>query len=51
MKPFLFVQHLAAAKGHLDCVLLLLDFGTDPNKRGTFIIPNCTRRREELMDV
>nr|GMC46518.1 potassium channel AKT1-like [Ipomoea batatas] len=26
--------HIAASKGSLECVLLLLDYGADPNKRG-----------------
>ncbi|GJU25964.1 potassium channel AKT1-like protein [Tanacetum coccineum] len=28
------LQHIAASKGNTNCVLLLLDFGADPNSRG-----------------
>lgn len=31
------MQHLAASVGSIECVLLLLDNGADPNKRGTYI--------------
>lgn len=31
---FCLYQHIAAAKGYENCVLLLLDFGADPNSRG-----------------
>ncbi|KAL0297316.1 UNVERIFIED_CONTAM: Potassium channel AKT1 [Sesamum radiatum] len=30
--------HLAATKGNLECVLLLLDYGADPNRRGTVLL-------------
>lgn len=30
-------QHIAASKGSENCVLLLLDYGADPNSRGIFL--------------
>lgn len=30
----MYVQHLAASKGFLDCVVLLLDHGANPNRKG-----------------
>lgn len=31
-------QHIAASKGIENCVVLLLDFGADPNSRGIYIL-------------
>lgn len=31
-------QHIASAKGSENCVLLLLDFGADPNSKGTNVL-------------
>lgn len=30
----MYLQHLAASKGFSDCVLLLLEFGANPNLKG-----------------
>lgn len=38
----LFSQHLAASNGSENCVLLLLDYGADPNSRGIFPIQILT---------
>ena len=32
----LLLQHIAASKGSVECAVLLLDFGADPNIKGTF---------------
>lgn len=34
----MFMQHIAAAQGNENCVLLLLDFGADANSRGSFVL-------------
>lgn len=35
---YMFMQHIAAAQGNENCVLLLLDFGADANSRGSFVL-------------
>jgi hypothetical protein len=30
------LQHIAASNGYENCVTLLLQFGADPNRKGTF---------------
>jgi len=32
-------QHIAASQGKENCVLLLLDYGADPNITGTYFLP------------
>lgn len=32
------MQHIAASKGSVECILLLLDFGAHPNRKGTLSI-------------
>lgn len=38
LKGFLFCmpQHIAASKGSMECVLVLLDYGANPNSKGMF---------------
>lgn len=36
MPCFMKNQHIAASRGSENSVLLLLDYGADPNSRGTF---------------
>jgi len=36
---FLQNQHMAASQGKENCVLLLLDYGADPNIRGIYFLP------------
>lgn len=32
------LQHIAASQGNINCVLVLLDYGADPNGRGNIIL-------------
>lgn len=42
------IQHIAASNGNVECILLLLDFGADPNRKGTLSISIPQRKLHGL---